>query len=174
MVPLVGIMAREWTAKSPPRPDLYDDARQEGLVAVWRVLTECPESSQAYVSTCARHAVIGVVRGRPSFGAPSHRGRHEPLDSAEHLDRGVYDIEPADLRAEAYLYAADINKAVRLAVATLPLEEDRYLVYLRYWLDLGFADAARILGRPEGTLSRRWTENIRPVLRERLAPLLAA
>jgi RNA polymerase sigma factor (sigma-70 family) len=175
LAPLVGIIARERTRE---RPDLYDDARQEGMIRAWVVLECRPDAPPAYVAAAARRAVNDVVRGRPPFGAESHRGRQDAHDTAGPLTRESADgaeylvADPEDLAAADALTASEVAEAVREAVTDLDAE-DRAVVFGRYWLDQGFAEIAETLGRPAGTLSRRWTEKIRPRLRADLAHLAA-
>lgn len=83
LTPLIGIIAREKTAT---RPDLYDDARQEGLIRAWTVEQDKPDAPREYVLAAARRGVGDAVRGRAAFGADSHRGRRDAIDGAESLD----------------------------------------------------------------------------------------
>lgn len=173
--PLIEIMASERTKE---RPDLWEDAVQEGLIRAWRVLTDRPGSDRAYVTAAARRGVGDVLRGRPLTGEEGRRGY---MDAADHSDPLVVETadgeefatEPADASAEDAFLAVDYRDEVRAAVGRLE-PEDRDVVFLRYWRDLGYREISPIVGKPAGTLSRRWTETIRPRLREDLAPLAAA
>jgi RNA polymerase sigma factor (sigma-70 family) len=172
LAPLVGILARERTARYP---DLYDDARQEGLVRAWTVLEKRPDAPASYVVAAVKRGINDVVRGRPSFGAASHRGRRDAHVGASALTRQGEDgegyvHESEDPRARDVFDAVEVGQAVRDAVQGLA-PEDRALVFGRYWEDLRFSDLAPLLGRPTGSLSRRWTDVIRPRLRADLAGL---
>lgn len=174
LAPLVGLIARERTSAYP---GLYDDARQEGLVRAWEVLGKRPDAPAPYVTAAVKRGVHDVLRGRPAFGAPRHRGRQDAHEGAVALTRQTdegeeYAMEPEDTTTAAAYEAVDVRDAVQAAVRALPYE-DRRLVFGRYWEDRSFADLALELGRPEGTLSRRWTDVVRPRLREALAPLAA-
>lgn len=172
--PLVEIMAAERTKDAP---HLFEDSVQEGLIAAWQASEARPDASPAYVRAAARNGTTNLVRGRSPFGAPSHRGRQDAHDTAGPLVQTSADgveylvAEPADPTAARDLDVADFREAVREAVSRLdPLDAE--IVLLRYWHDLGFAEISKRVGRPAGTLSRRWTEIIRPRLAADLKGLL--
>lgn len=168
--PLVEIMAAERLHDSP---DLFDDAVQEGLIAAWEASVARPDAPAQYVAGAARNGVRSVVCGRPFTGHEGRRGWQDahgstvPLTSVNSEGDEYLTIEPECLRSERALDVAGLRSDVWTAVAALA-PEDRDLVFLRYVEDLGFAEAALVLGRPAGTLSRRWTEIIRPALRTSL------
>lgn len=171
---LVEIMAAERTQE---RPDLFEDATQEGLIAAWSASEKRPDAPPAYLHAAARNGVMSVLRGRPMTGETGRRGWSDAHDASgplvvEGADGQEYMVaDPADAGAARDLDVTEIAEEIRSAVRSLPDDLDREVAFLRYWRDLGFADIAKIVGRPAGTLSRRWTEIIRPQLRERLAHL---
>lgn len=168
--PLAGIMAREATRD---HPDAYEDARQEALIAAWRVQQDRPDASPAYVRKAARRAAVDVVRGRPAFGAASHRGRADAADYADALvsDDGTFTREPADAGALSALGAVESRAALEPvceAVAALR-PEYRALVFLRFWEDRTARETGAALGWTETGVLEAWSKRIRPALREALA-----
>lgn len=166
---LVEVMAAERTKESP---DLFDDAVQEGMIAAWEASEARPDAPSAYLHGAARNGVRNVVSGRCLTGQEGRRGWQDAHDSADPLTVTTaggeeYVIEPACARSERDFAVIGLEH-VRDAVAALPAG-DAALVHARYWEGLGFADASARLGRPAGTLSRRWTEIVRPALREALS-----
>lgn len=166
------VVAAEESARER-RPELFEDAAQEGRIAAWRVLEERPDASGPYVRTAVRRAVRDVFRGRPATGAPSHRGRQDAFDEAgplevEKSDGGVYLVaEPADRVAGDALEAVERREDVaRLleAVAGLP-DRERFYVWARFWRDWAGADIARELGIARHTMELVWAQRTRPALR---------
>lgn len=177
ITPLIGIVARERTRE---QPYLYDDARQEGLIRAWTVLTERPDAPREYVVAAAKRGVGDVVRGRPAFGAASHRGRQDAHDLAGPLVRLVDGggeelvIDPEDPSAQDAYDAADVAGLVRRSVAELADPIDRLMVYERFWGDRLYADIGKDVGLTKQALERRWANHVRPALRERLQHHIAA
>lgn len=173
LAPLLGIIAAERTAD---RPDDFDDVRQEALIKAWQVERDRPDASTAYITAAARRAAVDALRGRPSFGASSHRGRQDAADAAVPLvtvdedgeERPV--VEPADPAAAAALEEADlvdVRDAVRAAVRDLP-EEDRALVYRRFFAGETWPEIAAGSSRGTNATRVRFEEHVAPVLRDRL------
>jgi RNA polymerase sigma factor (sigma-70 family) len=168
---LVEIMAAERTRD---HPELFDDAVQEGMIAAWRAHEARGDRSPAYYHAAARHGVLSVLRGRHSFGHEGRRGWQDAHDSSVPLVVRSEDGEesmvadPEAIWAQEEVESGPRFAEIRRAVAELD-PEDRAIVFGRYWLDVGYAELADSLGRPAGTLSRRWSEKIRPLLAERIA-----
>lgn len=176
--PLIHIIAAERTST---RPDLFDDAVQEALIASWTTSTSHPDASRAYVTAAARNAVTGVLQGRPYTGAPSRRGWQDAGDSAVTLTP-VYDGEEtvtADLTDPTTEPAFDAALSrvhaheVRAAVAALS-EDDAVLVALRFGRDLTWPEVAAAVGRRTEAVRRRFVDHIAPALRSELAHLSTA
>jgi DNA-directed RNA polymerase specialized sigma24 family protein len=132
LTPLIGIIARE---KTTTRPDLYDDARQEGLIRAWTVEESKPDAPREYVLAAARRGIGDVVRGRPAFGEVGRRGWKDAADTAHgfHLDADTaedYAEALADPGAEAaFLAVEDRDARRRLYRAVKSLRPDlRFVV----------------------------------------------
>lgn len=178
LAPLIGMIARERTRTTP---HLYDDARQEGLIAVWRVAADRPDASRAYLVACARNAITGVVTRDTMTGKPSHRGREDAHTTAVGY-RFDPDDDPArtgwltDVGAAQALAAAEMaahTRQVHDAVTALD-PDDTDLVVLRFWRGQTFPEIARDRARGTEVYRRRWVEHIRPRLRAQLRHLASA
>lgn len=175
IAPLVGIIARE---KTTSRPDLYDDARQEGLIRAWTVATAKPDAPREYLVAAARRGVNDVLRGRPSFGEEGRRGWQDAVDSAGPLYRtiegeDVLVTDPADYAAEdAFRAALDAATATLVQVAVAGLAPaDRQLVELRFYEGLDWRGVADVLGKKSEAVRRRFADHIAPALAASLAHL---
>lgn len=170
---LIEIMAAE---RCREHPELFDECVQEGMIAAWRTMGSHPDKPPSYHHASARRAINDVLRGRKPFGAESRRGSPDAHTTSESLWRtnsdgdDVLATEPA---VEAPYAAVDVQDAVREAVAALP-EEDRILVFGRFWEDLSYPEMAKILATRKNRLEWRWMTSIRPALEEALEPLVAA
>ena len=164
LAPLVGIMAAERTRD---RPDLFDDARQEGLIAAWLVSEKQPDASPAYVHTVARRAVGDVLRGRPAFGAERRRGWRDAHNGADSLERedGKYVIDPG--AHDAGMEAVEHRDHIAQAVRSLDPVARRY-VFLRFWHGMTVAEVAAEMGVKPRSLEDLW-RRIRPELMEAVA-----
>lgn len=177
--PLLAVIARERTAA---RPDLYDDALQEGMIRAWSVEQEKPDAPREYVLAAARNAIGDVARGRPALGAASHRGRQDAADTAIPLVQRDPDGEEAELDVEDASAALAMRQAesaaarwdIAAAVASLPVGSDIELVARRFWGDQDYRSIAADMGVKHTALERRWAGHIRPHLREHLAHLADA
>ena len=170
--PLVCIIAAERTRT---RPDLFDDACQEGRIAVWQAETKRPDAPRAYLTAAARNGVANHLRGRGCFGAPSRQGRAEPLDHADsiHVDEDTEETLALleDPEASLALDRAEIALAraeVRSAVAAIEDPTDREIVYRRFWLDETWPEVAVAMGRKTEAIRRRFVDHLAPALVERL------
>lgn len=177
ITPLVGIIAREKTAA---RPELYDDARQEGLIAAWLAEAADPTRSREYLVATARRAIAHVVGGRASFGAEGRRGWQDAHKSAGPLVVGRGDsegfvIDPADVTAAdafAEVDELDVSGHVWRAVAELVEVHpgDPYIAscVAEGWTWDAIAEGA---GRKPEACRRRFRDHIAPRLRAELAHL---
>lgn len=172
--PLVEIMAAERTGS---RPDLFEEAVQEGLVAAWSAAESKPDAEPTYFRAAARYGVTRVVRGRPLTGSPGRRGWEDAHDHGEPLTVTDADgwehfrAEPVDVQAERAFTAAEIRERVLAGVKAIPDPADREATFLRFWRGLTYAEISKVVRVPTGTLSRRWTDVVRPFLREHLKEL---
>jgi RNA polymerase sigma factor (sigma-70 family) len=178
LAPLIQIIAAE---RTKGRPELFEDAVQEGMIRAWMVEAKKPDAPREYVLAAARNGVADLVRGRRAFGAPSHQGRQDAMsgwqpfvvdddyDEDETLDLTDAGAELATEQALMAAHRADVSSAV----ATLP-DGDADLVLRRFWLDQTYPDVAKAVGTTVAALQRRFVNHIRPALRERLEHLEAA
>lgn len=172
--PLIHIIAAE---RTHTRPDLFDDAVQEGLISAWQASVKNPDAPRQYLTAAARNGVTHVLQGRSMTGAPSRQGRREPLDDSSSLtfddDADDTTSTVADPSADDALTAVlDTVHApdVRTAVAGLP-PTDAELVTLRFGADLSWPQVATRMGRRTEAVRRRFTDHIAPALRVELAHL---
>lgn len=177
MFRLAGLKAAE---RTKGRPDLFDDARQEAMIAGWQASEAHPDKPAQYVSAAMTHGAMSLLRGRSPFGAPSRQGRQQ-VEAQEPLTSPEGDAIPVvDPRATADLEAPEIASHVASAVRELDAL-DREMVFRRYWLDQGWAQVAeemaaespRYGGRRMSAraLNTRWSTKTKPALAESLAHL---
>jgi RNA polymerase sigma factor (sigma-70 family) len=159
--PLVEIMAAE---RCTDRPDAFDDAVQEGLIAAWRVSKTHPEASPQYVRASARRAVVDVLRGRPMTGQAGRRGWQDAHAVADPLT----DADGVLVREPAYVEPGFDGAPVRFAVAALPDLERRY-VALRFWEGHTEAEIGEALDLSAFAVAKLWKS-----ARTMLAPAVAA
>ena len=149
--PLVEIMAAE---RCKDRPDLFQDAVQEGLIALWRVSETHPDASDRYRRACARNAVANVLRGRPLTGQASRRGWQDAATTAVPVDPTMPDpayVEPGFARVET----DSETSFLREAVAGLPDRQREYVV-LRFWGGMSDAEIAAALGTTASAMHHVW------------------
>lgn len=167
---LVQTMAAERTRD---RPDLFDDAVQEGLIAAWRAQEAHPDASPTYLTGAARNGVRGAVAGRAPFGHSPHRGTQDAADSSIPTDSDLFP-DPEDPTSAAALAAVEVVvelAEVRTAVRDL-CDTDRDIVRLRFVEGLDWKDVAARLGtRGSNATRRRFIDHIAPALRTALPHL---
>lgn len=156
--------------RTKDQPDLFDECVQEGMIAAWQAMEKHPGKTDTYYRAAAKRGVLKPLRGRASFGAESQRGKEDahghttPLYGTNSDGDDVLVIEPA---VEAPYASIDVKGAVREAVAALD-EDDRVLVFGRFWEGLSYAEMADILLTRKNRLEWRWMRTIRPALEEAL------
>jgi RNA polymerase sigma-70 factor (ECF subfamily) len=123
-----------------------DDAAQEAVIRAWRRRDRCrtPERPEPWIATIARREAL--------------RAGLRMLDYSE---------LPASVAAPDATATRVAELAVRQAVGNLQ-NDDRILLFARYWCDLTQEDVAATLGLPEGTVKVR-LHRVRGALREVLA-----
>jgi RNA polymerase sigma-70 factor (ECF subfamily) len=84
---------------------------------------------------------------------------------------GDWDVPSGEATPEELVVQGELRQAVRAAVAELP-EGQREAVRLVDLADVGWEDAAALMGIPTGTLKSR-VNRARQALKKRLAPVLA-
>lgn len=154
-------------------PHLWDDLHQEAMIAAWQQLDQYPGSPDSHAVRSAQFRVSKVVGGKPFTGEPRHPGRKDAHDTSIPLTPLSRDgeefllVEPEEPSTEAQTHASEVRAAILAAVSGLePL--DRASVHLRFWEDRDWAGVSEAVGRPRGTLMRRWTEIVRPALADAL------
>ncbi len=162
LLPLIGIMAREQTHRAA---DLYDDARQEALIAAWRVLVTQPTRPNAYITKAARRAAADVVRRRPMTGEPRHQGKQDATDAATLLDPETLPdfSDPTSSHAPDEVDARETLRPLIRAVRDFTTA-DREYIFARFWQGKTAAEIADERGVTARAIEHRWTHVLRPVL----------
>lgn len=158
LLPLIEIMARERTRS---RPNDYDDAVQEGLIAAWTALEKNPGQSDQYYAGAARMGIVGFVTDehRPT-GAPSRRGGGRKTGEMEFVPIADWDSALPEVQTDI-----DARTAVRRRLA----EKERQIVFMRIWKDMTFKQIGERLGLKESSTAQRWKTHIVPRLLGALA-----
>ncbi len=175
--------------------DVREDVLQEVRVTVWKVAEKAIEdgvegdlegllvwNGKRAAGRVAQRARSGAL---PWTGSPSRSGKKDHVGVIEDSLEGFVEAKPeeaenllpyVDPGFHAAEVHADLFDPITRALLTIDLA-DREYVFLRFWEDLTAKTASEILGVPQGTLERRWTDRIRPRLRDALeefAPDVAA
>lgn len=156
---LIAELQRNW----PELSAMHEDLAQEGLLRALQI--DRDDVPVSYYLTSARRRWARLVAGRePWTGSEgsqhTYRARtYTDGDILATADRPSDDVPP------------DLD--VRAAVAALP-PSDRRLVWLRFWEGYDWPEVAQVEGMARNTPQNRWTKYVRPALRERLNPMLAA
>ena len=104
LTPLITLIAGERTASTP---DLFDDARQEGLIAAWRFLAKRPDAPTALVTHVARRAILDLLAGRHAFGSLPRSCSRDAAGTALALDDAARGSWLTDSTASADMAAAE-------------------------------------------------------------------
>lgn len=162
--PLISIMAAE---RAVPTSE-WEDARQEARITFWRVLTDRPESSPAYVHKAMGRRIIEVSTRGTWTGYVSHRGY--PIDPLRRRDRDS--LDDPDLFFEASspevldsVLLAYHEGEILAAINALPPAWREYVI-LRFWGGWTNAEISARQGTKLANVARTWNEAIRPRLRE--------
>lgn len=113
------------------RPDLWEEAEQEGRIAAWtRLLEGYPISIATFK---ARQAAIDVARGSRTTGSKSYGGHvdsHRRSTPFQRKDGNgeEFTVEPRDTATPAQIVAYDARDELRGAMSALG-ERDREIVY---------------------------------------------
>lgn len=138
------------------RSEFFDDCVQEGAIVIWQVLQRWPDAPRAYITGAVQKRMAGVLRGDPLIGQPTHQGKRDASSAAVEADVPDAEVPPPGDWSD-----------VREAVYTLS-ENDRQLVFDRFWLDREWKDVAKARGLSSHRVQVKWRDQIRPALREAL------
>ena len=135
------------------RRETAEDALQETFLRVWRAgpTYEPSAAASTWLFTVARNAALNVLA--------RERGRPVTWDDLEREGAGPETVAAGDAPGAA-LEAAEQADALRRAVGRLPPGE-RAVVALAVDARLRYAEIARALGIPEGTVKSRMAASIR-------------
>lgn len=173
---LLQIMVSENTAVTP---EMRDDVLQEARITAWQVYTSDREmqNRDTYTHAAARKRIGEVaqrqtwtghtrVHGQPTD--PLRQQGKESLDVMIESDSGLalVAVELLDGVEVAYHYG-QVHQAIRALS-----EPHRLFVYQKYWLGLSESELAAKHGKSVGTISRWWTQTIKPALRQNLEHLV--
>jgi DNA-directed RNA polymerase specialized sigma24 family protein len=147
----------EARSRTQSRPQLRDDATQEGLIGWWEASQARPGDA-GYAYGAARKRMVGFLTGhsRP-YGAPPRQGRRQ-VDEFP-LTEGVADVVPCPARQVEDAAIAYHRPEIREALARLTPRQ-RLIV------------EKVALGEPLTSTQRgEWSGRLRPRLAEELAHL---
>lgn len=130
------LFARQWL---PGRADA-EDAVQAGFVKFWRSKPGASEADTPLLYAAVRCAALDLLKRN------ARRLRRE--------DQAALDAEDVWWDADS-LAGRETAGEIRQAMTRLP-EEQREVIVLRVWADLGFAEIAAALGENINTISSRY------------------
>jgi RNA polymerase sigma-70 factor (ECF subfamily) len=135
---------------------LIEEIVNDTMLVVWR-------KALTWDASCKVSTWIFAIAWRKAFKALSGtNGTDEPVEAAPDLIEAEPDSQP-----EARFALLRQQQAVDAALRALPLEQ-RTVVQLTYFHDMGYADIADVMGCPRNTVKTRMFH-----ARRRLASLLA-
>lgn len=161
------------------RKGLADDVAQEARLAVWRTLEKLPaddDRDPVGLALWTAKRAIGRASGRQLWTSSEKRLKGPQPSATGELEDSLDELLTAhpeeersalDPELDAVVIREGMRDALSSALAQLD-PEDALFVWLRFWRDRSTRDIARQLDVPEGTLSRRWSQRIRPRLAELL------
>jgi RNA polymerase sigma-70 factor (ECF subfamily) len=150
-------------------PDDAEDAVQEAFLKIWRSLPsfEGRSSFSTWVHRIVTNASLDLMR---KSAARAETVEHPDLKA----DPAVTAAEPrSDVTPESELAEREVEKLVRLAVATLPAAH-RQAVLLREFDDCSYQEMAEIIACPIGTVMSRLHHARGKLAEELRAPLAEA
>lgn len=156
-------------------PNVRDDLLNEARIAIWEVATKRPGAPPAYIHASTGKRITEVATRGKFTGQPSQRGKPS-VDPIRRKDRDSFDDPLFVVEATAPDVLDSIEWAyhegeIMQAICDLPERHRRYVV-LRFWGGLTHVEMADDIGIKPGNMARMWTENIRPVLLDRLGHLV--
>jgi DNA-directed RNA polymerase specialized sigma24 family protein len=174
---LLKIKAAERLRHNPVSRNVWDDVLQEGRLVQFTVLKKRPESTREYVSAAMSHRIVEVISRDQWTGSECKRGHPiDPLrrpserdsvdDETLHLDEIVESSNWVDEVINAY-HHGEIAQALDQLTFT-----QRQQVFARFWLGMSEPEIAAIQGVSVSSVSRRWTQEIKPRLVEELGHLV--
>jgi DNA-directed RNA polymerase specialized sigma24 family protein len=128
---LLILMAGE---RGVPQAD-FDDAVQEGRIALWEVVAKRPDAPPAYLNAAARMRITEFITRGKATGQPSQRGK--AVDPLRRLDRDSLDDPDLAFQLEQHEVLELVQNAylageVAVAMDSLSPAQRRY-VQLRFW-----------------------------------------
>jgi DNA-directed RNA polymerase specialized sigma24 family protein len=153
--------------------DIWDDVLQEGRIVQWQVLKRRPESTSQYVSGAMSHRITEVIQRDAWTGSEAKRGhpidplrRHTERDSVDDETMGIDEIvDSSDWVDEVIRSYHDGEIAEAMAALTFTQKQH---VYARFWCGMTEDESAALQGVSKATVSRHWTNDIRPRLARKL------
>jgi DNA-directed RNA polymerase specialized sigma24 family protein len=142
-----------------------EDAAQEGVIRAWEILAADPRKPAPYVHAAVRNRVREIASGAPQLGSPRGKNAREASTRLSGLDLAEWDAPVVEGDRDTAI-------VVRAAVAALPDERDRAIVFLHFWRGLTFDEIGPRVGLSRGGASNRWWRVIAPALREQLRHLV--
>lgn len=160
---------------------LYDDLRQEGMIAIWRALRERGRRADnaVYLTKVARSRMRDIAwSGRPMTGGDSTPGpKSRPATFAVDFE-ALADEDPLMSLLEAVDALSAVEWAYHhgeIAQALNGLSEaDRDYVVRRFWGGWTDTEVAALRGTSNKVVQQDWARRIRPRIAESLRRLEGA
>lgn len=174
---LLRLKAAERLRGNPTSRDIWDDVLQEGRLVQMTVLRKRPEASPQYVHASMSHRMTEVISRGAWTGSEARRGHPvDPLrrpaerdsvdDETLHLDEILDGASWVDEVINAY-HHGEIAQVLSALTFT-----QRQHVFARFWLGMTEPEIAVLQGTSVSSVSRHWTQDIRPQLLQQLGHLI--
>ena len=174
---LLKIKAAERLRHNPASRALWDDVLQEGRIVQMTVLRKRPDATRQYVSASMSNRMTEVIMRDAWTGSEAKRGHPiDPLRRANERDSVDDETLHLDEIVESSNWVDDIINAyhhgeIAQALSALTFTQ-RQQVFARFWLGMSEPEIAALQGVSVSSVSRRWTQEIRPQLVGQLGHLV--
>jgi DNA-directed RNA polymerase specialized sigma24 family protein len=172
---LLKIKAAERLRGNPTSRDIWDDVLQEGRLVQMQVIRKRPDATSQYVHAAMSHRMSEVISRGAWTGSEAKRGH--PIDplrrpaERDSLDDPDWDVVISSGDWVEQVISGYHDGEIAQALDALTFTQKAHVV-ARIWYGLSEPEIAAMQHVSVSTVSRRWTQDIRPQLVRRLGHLI--
>ena len=172
---LLKLKAAERLRHNPASRVIWDDVLQEGRIVQMEVLRKRPDATREYISASMSNRMNEVIRRGAWTGSEAKRGH--PIDplrrpgERDSIDDPDWDVVISSGDWVDQVMWAYHHGEIAEAMSALTFTQ-RQQVFARIWCGMSEPEIAALQDVSVSTVSRRWTQEIRPQLTGRLGHLV--